>query len=362
LTPYLGATVLGDLSYEYDKAGNRTKVGGAFARSGIPQAVNTTSYNADNQQLTFGDKTLVYDNNGNLISITDGTGTTLYSWNSRNQMAGLSGPSTTASFVYDGFGRRQAKTINSALTGFLYDGVNPVQETSGASVLANTLSGLGIDQFFTRTDIGAGTTSTLISDALGSTIALADAAGNVQTEYTYEPFGTTTLTGTSSFNPFQYTGRENDETGLYHYRARYYQPGLQRFISEDPIEFRGGSFNLYAYVGNKPLTRKDPLGLADCSNAVECSQKAAECMAHAMRNEVGCSILVATGAATCYAGAALACLGAGPIGYAPCFVAFAAQCTAAAYLGQITCAAILTAETIQCSLDYKRCLNRNNYN
>src|SRR5207247_7932556 len=39
--------------------------------------------------------------------------------------------------------------------------------------------------------------------------------------------------GTSS-NPFQYTGRENDATGLFHYRARYYNPAMQRFISEDP--------------------------------------------------------------------------------------------------------------------------------
>jgi len=54
--------------------------------------------------------------------------------------------------------------------------------------------------------------------------------------------------------------QENDGTGLYYYRARYYSPALQRFISQDPIDFNGG-LNLYAYVCNNPLGLIDPLGL-----------------------------------------------------------------------------------------------------
>jgi len=57
------------------------------------------------------------------------------------------------------------------------------------------------------------------------------------------------------------TGRENDGTGLYYYRARYYSPTLQRFISEDPIGFAGGDVNFYAYVGNNPIRYIDPRGL-----------------------------------------------------------------------------------------------------
>jgi RHS repeat-associated protein len=140
----------------------------------------------------------------------------------------------SASFVYDGLGRREKKTINGNLTEFLFDGVNPVQETSGATVLANIRSGLDIDEFLSRTDVAAGTTSHLLSDALGSALALADSSGVIQTEYTYEPFGKTTATGTSNTNHFQYTSRENDGTELYYYRARYYQPQLQRFVGEDP--------------------------------------------------------------------------------------------------------------------------------
>ena len=186
----------------------------------MPEPVSNTSYDAGNRQLTFDDKTLAYDDNGNLQSITDSNGTTLYSWNARNQLAGISGPNVNATFVYDGLGRREKKTIGGNLTEFLFDGVNPVQETSGATVLANMLTGLGIDEFFTRTDVAAGTTSTLLADALGSAVASADPAGAIQTEYTYEPFGKTTASGISSTNPFQFTGRENDGTGLYYYRAR----------------------------------------------------------------------------------------------------------------------------------------------
>lgn len=49
--------------------------------------------------------------------------------------------------------------------------------------------------------------------------------------------------------------------GCNYYRARYYHPALQRFISEDPIGFNGGDVNLYAYVANNPISRIDPLGL-----------------------------------------------------------------------------------------------------
>jgi len=90
--------------------------------------------------------------------------------------------------------------------------------------------------------------------------ALADNAGTVQTSYTYEPFGGITQSGSANTNSFKYTAREDDGTGLIYYRARYYSPRLQRFLSEDPIGFDGGDANLYAYVSNNPVNFTDPLG------------------------------------------------------------------------------------------------------
>jgi len=102
-------------------------------------------------------------------------------------------------------------------------------------------------------------------DGLGSVTALTDNTGAIKSTYKYEPFGAATVVGESSDNPFQYTGRENDGTGLYYYRARYYSSELQRFISEDPIKFKGG-INFYAYVGNSSVNRIDPMGLDDATS------------------------------------------------------------------------------------------------
>ena len=137
------------------------------------------------------------------------------------------------------------------------DGINPVQELTGSTPKANLLTGLGVDETFSRSD--ASGARHLLTDALGSTLALTDGAGAVQTSYSYEPYGKTTVSGTASSNSFEYTGRENDSTGLYFYRARYYNPGLQRFVSEDPIGLAGGP-NVYAYVQGNPLSYTDPTG------------------------------------------------------------------------------------------------------
>ncbi len=103
--------------------------------------------------------------------------------------------------------------------------------------------------------------STYLADALGSIVALADSNKVIQTEYDYEPFGATTTTGAGNKNSYKFTGREDDGTGLYYYRARYYHPALGRFVSEDPFWMTDGP-NMYAYVRNNPLTWTDPFGLA----------------------------------------------------------------------------------------------------
>jgi RHS repeat-associated protein len=213
--------------------------------------VSGASYNASNQQLTFGNQTLTYDLNGNLTS--DGVNT--YTWNAWNDLVAISGP-VPATFAYDAVGRRRTKTIGGTTTSSLHDVLNPVQEQSGTGI-ASFMTGLGLDEFFTRAD--AAGTQTYFSDGVGSTVALTDPTGALQSAYTYEAFGATTVTGTTA-NTYDYTGRESDGTGLKYYRARYFHPARQRFISEDPLRFNGADVNLYAYVGNSPTNWSDPTG------------------------------------------------------------------------------------------------------
>ena len=253
-----GVNVIGNLTYEYDVSGRRTKVGGSFARINLPAALVSATYNDANQQATFGGQALTYDNNGNLTN----DGVNSYTWNTRDQLISTSGPGLNATFQYDALGRRINKTINGASTSFLYDGLNPVQELSGGTPTANLLTGLSLDEYFRRTD--ASSTRYFFTDGLGSTVGLTDSNGVIQTEYKYEAFGGTTTSGASNSNSYQYIGRENDGTGLYYYRARYYSSKLQRFLSEDPIGLGSGNVNFYAFVSNNPSNLIDPLGLCDC--------------------------------------------------------------------------------------------------
>jgi RHS repeat-associated protein len=246
--------LIDSLTYKYDAIGRRIGVGGTLAQTGLPETMPSATYNAANQQSSIGSQTLTYDSNGNLIN----DGENAYNWDTRNRLISISGPGVNASFMYDALGRRVNKTVNGVATSFLYDGTNVVQEQTGGSPTANMLTGMRPDEVLGRSD-AAGTWS-LISDALGNAVALTDSAGIVQTRYSYEPFGKTAITGVANTNTAQYTRRENDGTGLYYYRARYYSPAYARFISEDPIGF-GGGLDLYAYVGNDPISRKDPLGL-----------------------------------------------------------------------------------------------------
>ncbi len=98
------------------------------------------------------------------------------------------------------------------------------------------------------------------ADGLGSIVALTDTTGSVVQTYSYDSFGHMTKT-TDVSQPYTYTGREHDpETGLYFYRARYYDPHAGRFLTRDPISFAGG-INQYAYVLNNPVGYRDPFGL-----------------------------------------------------------------------------------------------------
>jgi len=256
-------TTIEALTYTYDKSGNRiTQLRQNAAALNLPTAMAAANiaYDAANELIRWNSPitNLTYDNNGNLATEAQGGVTTTYTWDARNRLTGISRTGLTASFIYDGLGRRNSKTINGTTTGFWYDGSDVYAELTGATPSATYIRGLSIDEPYIRKGASDEFYET---DALGSSVTLTNAAGASQTTYTYDPFGSTTQVGTTSGNAFQYTGRENDGTGLYYYRARYYSSSPQRFISEDPIGFAGGDPNRYAYVGNSPLSWSDPSGL-----------------------------------------------------------------------------------------------------
>jgi RHS repeat-associated protein len=274
------AGLIESLSYAYDAAGNRiglTRTNGTA--SNLPAAVQA-AYDAANQQIQFNSLPATFDANGNLTTSTDASGTTTYTWDARNRLISQNGPGVSATFQYDALGRRVSKTINSVTTQYLYDGNGIVQEIGGSAVGASYVRSLNIDEPFVRQS--ATGNEFYHVDALGSTLDLTNQAGAVQASYQYEAFGKTVRTGTSS-NPFQYTGRENDGTGIYHYRARYYSPALHRFASEDPLspanllalrpvlpemqvfvllmQRNPKLLHPYAYTSDTPLNYTDPQGL-----------------------------------------------------------------------------------------------------
>jgi RHS repeat-associated protein len=174
-------------------------------------------------------------------------------------------------FKYDPLGRRIEKSSSAATSVFAYDGNNLVEETnSSGAVVARYAQTENIDESLAM--LRSSTTSYYQADGLGSVTSLSNSAGALGQTYSFDSFGKQTASAGSLVNPFQYTGRELDsETGLYYYRARYYDPQAGRFLGEDPIRWFSGAANFYGYVHNDPVDLIDPLGLratkaatADC--------------------------------------------------------------------------------------------------
>lgn len=242
-------------SYSYDAVGNRLTSSGVAAYN----------YNPSNQLTSTSNATYLYDYNGNTLTKADTTGTTQYTWDFENRLTSVTLPDTgngptVVTFKYDPFGRRIQKSSPNGTTNYLYDGTNLLEEIDqSGNVLARYTQTTVIDEPLSM--LRSGTTSYYQSDALGSSTSLSNAAGALANTYSYDAFGKLTASTGTLINPFQYTAREFDpETGTYYYRMRYYDQGTGRFLSEDPIRFKGGS-NFYDYVRNNPMDLVDSMGL-----------------------------------------------------------------------------------------------------
>jgi len=204
-----------------------------------------------------------YDLAGNLTTKTDATGNWTYTWNGEGQLTRVELNSTeVARFTYDPFGRRAQKVAGGVTTTWAYDGDDIVQETLTGGASPGTwryVHGPGIDEPLARETVGAGALEYYHADGLGSIVATTNQAGAIVSTRRYDAWGNLELGATVP--GYAFTGREWDpETGLYYYRARYYDPKVGRFVSEDPTGFAGGG-NFYAYVGNSPVTHDDASGL-----------------------------------------------------------------------------------------------------
>jgi len=243
-------------SYSYDAVGNRLSSLG----------VSSYQYNASNELTSSSLGSYTYDNNGNTLSDASSRS---YAWNFENRMVqaivpGANGGTTT--FKYDPFGRRIQNSGPLSATNYLYEESNLLQEVdSSGGLLSRYAQAPGTDQPLSR--FGSGASNYYQQDGIDSVSSLTNTSGALSNSYTFDSFGQLATHSGTLANPFEYTGREFDsETGLYFNRARYRDPQVGIFLSEDPIRF-GGGVNLYSYARNNPIVLTDPFGNQECNTA-----------------------------------------------------------------------------------------------
>jgi RHS repeat-associated protein len=249
-------------SFSYDGNGNRNSSG--------YQTGSNNRLNSD------GKYNYAYDDEGNLTRRTEiaSNKVTEYEWDYRNRLAGVvdknAGGNVTqeVGFKYDSQNRRISKKVGGNETRFVYDRDNVLFDfaVSGANqpVLDKRyFHGTGVDQILAQ-ESGTGGVLWALSDQLGTVKDWVNSSGSVANHVVYGSFGGVVSQSNSAFGSrYGFTGREFDgETGLYYYRARYYDASVGKFIGEDPSGFNGGDgTNLYSYISNRPVDLVDPLGL-----------------------------------------------------------------------------------------------------
>ena len=248
-----GAAVA-DETYAYDDVGNRTS--GHLAGG--------QDYGAErlNRLLLDDAFTYTYDGDGNLTQKVDRANpanVTTFSWDAQGRLSSVILPGgAVVRYRYDVLGRRVERAVGAAAESYAYDGHDLVGVYDGAGALKESyIYGPGIDNVLAGVTHSQSGTQVVYyhKDGLNSVTAVTDAEHNVLRRYAYDSFGNL---ATQPQDRFTYTGRELDsDTGLYFYRARYYDAKAGRFISEDPV----WDVNLYPYVGNMPMSFIDPFGL-----------------------------------------------------------------------------------------------------
>jgi len=238
--PLTGSVTARDVSYTYDKA---------------------------NRLLTAGTVTYTYDDNGNRRTSSDAGGTT-YTWDYENLLTGLTqnSPSRTVQHYYDGMNNRIARVEGGVTKRYVLD-----LNADMSRILAETNANGTVTGYYVY---GIGLISRIETDDTrhfyhfnnrGDTVALTDASGDITDSYAYDEYGQLLATTGTTDNPFKFVGRfgvMEEGSNLYSMRARIYDGEEGRFLSEDPLGFKGGDWNIYAYVLANPIVDIDPSGLA----------------------------------------------------------------------------------------------------
>jgi RHS repeat-associated protein len=224
-----------------------------------------------NRLLLQGDRHYDYDAFGNLIRERRGTGQKLvteYRYDCQHRLIGVTTPGgRTASYRYDAFGRRIAKTVDGHTTEFFWQGDNLIAESSrehyrsylyepGSFRPLAMLDGKGPRKacpFYYQLD------------HLGTPQELTDFGGEIVWSAKYNAYGKVTQQafggGEQLEQPLRFQGQYFDaESGLHYNRHRYYDPDVGRYLTPDPIRLAGG-LNKYQYTPN-PTGWVDPLGLS----------------------------------------------------------------------------------------------------
>jgi RHS repeat-associated protein len=188
-------------------------------------------------------------------------GTNSYSWDAENRLIQVTYPGTgnNSQFTCDGLGRcvKIVETVSSSVTStkqFVWCENERCEERDGSGALTRQFYGWG--------EKVSGTNYFYSKDHLGSVREMTDGSGNIQAEYSYDPYGQATLVQGSNLADFQYAGYYlHQGSGLNQTMFREYSPDLGRWLSRDPTE-DNGSTNFYDYVNNCPIVLTDPSGLA----------------------------------------------------------------------------------------------------
>jgi RHS repeat-associated protein len=244
-------------AYSYDANGNRTSVGYGTG--------------TDNRLLTDGTYNYTYDDEGNRtkrVEIATGK-VTEYNWDYRNRLTSVKfkdaggNVTKTIEYIYDVNNQRIGKKINGVVAErYVIDRNQIALVFDGNGDRAHRyLYGTGVDQVLA--DETPTSMVWALADNQGTVKDLVDNSGAVLNHITYDSYGRViAVTNPAVEFRYGYTGREQDnETALDYYRARYYDPSVGRFISQDPIGFSAGDSNLYRYVLNSPVNATDPSGL-----------------------------------------------------------------------------------------------------